>query len=241
MNAVAGSVTQAVSAVLTGAATVTSSRGGDTLSGIAAAYLGDAGAVAGDRHANKIVDPLDLPPGTSLVIPPAARERNGIAVMSTPSFAPRCEVRISGVTLAADLTDQILSLDVETDLDLAGSFSLVLRNSDNTLLDSALLDLGKTVEIHLGYGNDLSPALLGEIAAIEPSFPQDGPPTISGLRLRQVLQDAPYPARAHRVHVHQRQHHRGRDRGGQRADPGGGPDAASARAAGHRSKATWPS
>jgi phage protein D len=55
----------------------------------------------------------------------------------------------------------------------------VLRNSDNALLDSALLDLGKTVEIHLGYGSDLSPALLGEIAAIEPSFPQDGAPTIT--------------------------------------------------------------
>jgi phage protein D/phage baseplate assembly protein gpV len=99
--------------------------------------------------------------------------------MSTPVYAPRCEVRISGVTLAADLTDQILSVDVETDLDLAGSFNIVLRNSDNSLLDSALLDLGKTVEIHLGYGSDLSPALLGEIAAIEPSFPQDGPPTIT--------------------------------------------------------------
>jgi hypothetical protein len=99
--------------------------------------------------------------------------------MSTPVFAPRCEVRISGVTLAADLTDQILSVGVETDLDLAGSFNIVLRNSDNSLLDSALLDLGKTVEIHLGYGSDLTPALLGEIAGIEPSFPQDGPPTIT--------------------------------------------------------------
>jgi phage protein D/phage baseplate assembly protein gpV len=99
--------------------------------------------------------------------------------MSTPLAAPRCEVRISGVTLAADLTDQILSVEVETDLDLAGSFSIVLLNRDNTLLDSALLDLGKTVEVHLGYGSDLTPALLGEIAAIEPSFPPDGPPTIT--------------------------------------------------------------
>jgi phage protein D/phage baseplate assembly protein gpV len=99
--------------------------------------------------------------------------------MSTPLFAPRCEVRISGVTLAADLTDQILSVEVDTDLDLAGSFTVVLRNSANSLLDSALLDLGKTVEIHLGYGSDLRPALLGEIAALEPSFPQDGPPTIT--------------------------------------------------------------
>ncbi|MCX4821039.1 phage baseplate assembly protein V [Streptomyces sp. NBC_01142] len=93
-------------------------------------------------------------------------------------YAPRFDVRISGVTLAADVADQVLSLTVETDLDLAGSFSLVLRNSGNTLLDSALLDPGRTVEIHLGYGNELLPAFLGEIASVEPSFPRDGPPTI---------------------------------------------------------------
>ncbi|WP_035845065.1 phage baseplate assembly protein V [Kitasatospora azatica] len=94
-------------------------------------------------------------------------------------YAPRFELRIAGLTMAADLTEQALSLTVETDLDLAGSFHLVLRNADNTLLDSPLLDLGKTVEIHLGYGDRLTPAFLGEIAAIEPSFPQDGPPTVA--------------------------------------------------------------
>lgn len=115
--------------------------------------------------------------------------------MSAPMYAPRFEVRISGVTLAADVTDQILSMVVDTDLDLAGSFSFVLRNTGNSLLDSALLDLGKSVEIHLGYGNDLTPALLGDIYAIEPSFPQNGPPTITvsgydrSYRLRRAQQE----------------------------------------------------
>jgi phage protein D/phage baseplate assembly protein gpV len=98
--------------------------------------------------------------------------------VTEPFYAPRFEIRISGVTMAADVADQVLSLTVETDLDMAGSFSLVLRNPDNKLLDSPLIDLGKTVEIHLGYGVALEPAFLGEIAAIEPSFPQDGPATI---------------------------------------------------------------
>jgi len=98
--------------------------------------------------------------------------------MSAPPFAPNFEVRLSGVTLAADLTDNVLGLSVETDLDLAGSFSLTLRNPDNRLLDSALLEVGKNVEIHLGYGKDLTPAFLGEVASIEPSFPADGPPTV---------------------------------------------------------------
>lgn len=95
------------------------------------------------------------------------------------SLAPRFEVRLSGTTLAADLADQVQSLIVETDLDLAGTFRLVLRNADNRLLDSALLDLGKTVEIHLGYGAELEPAFLGEVAAIEPDFPAQGAPTVT--------------------------------------------------------------
>jgi phage protein D/phage baseplate assembly protein gpV len=99
--------------------------------------------------------------------------------MRTPPYAPRFQVRLSGVTLAAELSDQVLGLTVETDLDLAGSFSLTLRNADNRLLDSALLDLGKTVEIRLGYGQELVPAFLGEVAAVEPSFPADGPPTVT--------------------------------------------------------------
>ncbi|WP_328475135.1 phage baseplate assembly protein V [Actinoplanes sp. NBC_00393] len=98
--------------------------------------------------------------------------------MTTPPYAPRFEVRLSGVTMAADLAGQVLSLTVETDLDLAGSFRLTLRNPDNRLLDSALLDLGKTVEIHLGYGHELVPAFLGEVASIEPSFPADEAPTV---------------------------------------------------------------
>ncbi|MEU6885638.1 phage baseplate assembly protein V [Streptomyces viridosporus] len=95
-----------------------------------------------------------------------------------PSYAPRFDIRVSGLTMAAELADQVLGVTVETSLDLAGTFALTLHNPDNRLLDSALLEPGKTVEVHLGYGNDLKPAFLGEIAAVEPSFPAGGPPTM---------------------------------------------------------------
>ncbi|MCQ9179552.1 hypothetical protein KMT30_11030 [Streptomyces sp. IBSBF 2953] len=98
--------------------------------------------------------------------------------MSAPSCAPRCDIRVSGLTMAAELADQVLGITVETSLDIAGTFALTLRNPDNRLLDSPLLDPGRTVEVHLGYGNDLKPAFLGEIAAVEPSFPAGGPPTV---------------------------------------------------------------
>src|SRR5690349_7137118 len=97
----------------------------------------------------------------------------------TDPYAPRFDIRISGLTLAADVTSQATGLSVETNLDLAGAFNISLHNPDNTLLDSPLFDIGKTVEIHLGYGNDLKPALLGEITAIAPSFPSDGAPAVT--------------------------------------------------------------
>ena len=98
--------------------------------------------------------------------------------MGSDTYAPRFEIRVSGLTMAADVTNQALALSVETNLDLAGAFSVTLRNPDNALLDSALFDLGKTVEIHLGYGNNLTPAFLGEITSLEPSFPTDGAPAV---------------------------------------------------------------
>src|SRR6478752_2593432 len=97
----------------------------------------------------------------------------------TVPYAPRFEVRISGLTLAAEVSSQTTALSVETNLDLAGAFSLNLYNPDNTLLDSPLFDLGKTVEVHLGYGNDLLPAFHGEITAIAPSFPGEGASTVT--------------------------------------------------------------
>ena len=126
----------------------------------------------------------------------------------TVPYAPRFEVRISGLTLAAEVSSQTTALSVETNLDLAGAFSLNLYNPDNTLLDSPLFDLGKTVEVHLGYGNDLKPAFLGEITAIAPSFPGEGHRP-SPSPATKVLQDAPQPARADRAHLRQRLRARG--------------------------------
>ena len=94
-------------------------------------------------------------------------------------YAPRFQIRIAGVFLAADITNQVIRVKYDNDLDVASMFSLVMRNADNKLLDSALFDLGKTVEIHMGYGNNLQPMILGEVTSIEPEFPESGTPTIT--------------------------------------------------------------
>jgi len=93
-------------------------------------------------------------------------------------YAPRFDIRISGLTLAADISNQVISVSYDNDLDMASMFNLVVRNADNQLIDSALFDLGKNVEIYMGYGNDLQPMMLGEITSVEPSFPEGGAPTL---------------------------------------------------------------
>jgi hypothetical protein len=66
---------QGLDAVLDGSATVHVTVQGDTLSGIAAAYLGDPVHWRRIAEANGIDDPLTVPPGLSLVIPSSGPAR----------------------------------------------------------------------------------------------------------------------------------------------------------------------
>lgn len=94
-------------------------------------------------------------------------------------YAPDFLVKIQGLTLAADVTDAVIDLTYDNNLDTADMFTLQLNNADLRFTDSALFDVGKNVEISMGYIGDLHPMMLGEITAVNPSFPQSGAPTIT--------------------------------------------------------------
>lgn len=117
--------------------------------------------------------------------------------MTTALSAPRAQIRISGVALAADVEQRVLSVQYDNNLDVADMLTVVLDNSGHRFTDSPLIELGRTVELHLGYRDRLEPLMLGEIAAIEPSFPQSGAPTLSltvydrSQRLRHDVPDRP--------------------------------------------------
>lgn len=117
--------------------------------------------------------------------------------MTTAYFAPRARVDISGVTLAAEVSRHVLSVRYDNNVELADMFTVVLDNTDHRFTDSPLFEPGKDVELHMGYGDELRPMMLGEIASIEPSFPQSGAPTltVSGYdkshRLRHNVPDRP--------------------------------------------------
>jgi phage protein D len=99
--------------------------------------------------------------------------------MSQSFFAPRFDVKISGITLGADVTQRVLSATYEGSLDTADMFKIVISNPQNQFTDSALFSPGQNVELYMGYGNDLAPMMLGEITTIQPDFPADGPPMVA--------------------------------------------------------------
>jgi phage protein D/phage baseplate assembly protein gpV len=94
-------------------------------------------------------------------------------------YAPRFDIRVAGVTLAADVTQRVLSVTYDGSLDTADMFHITIANPGNQFTDSPLFSPGQEVELYMGYGADLTPMMLGEVTTIEPVFPEDGPPTIS--------------------------------------------------------------
>ncbi|SNS15243.1 LysM domain-containing protein [Geodermatophilus saharensis] len=69
VSAVATAAVGAARDVLSGSSTVHFTIAGDTLSGLAAAFLGDPALWRDIARANDLDDPFDLPPGRPLVIP----------------------------------------------------------------------------------------------------------------------------------------------------------------------------
>ena len=94
-------------------------------------------------------------------------------------YRPDFAVKIEGLTLAADVRNATRSLSYDNNIDTADMFTLQLDNAGLRFCDSALFDVGKDVEIYMGYEGELEPMMLGEITAINPSFPQSGAPTIT--------------------------------------------------------------
>lgn len=94
-------------------------------------------------------------------------------------YAPDFAVKIEGLTMAADVRNAVIDLTYDNNLDTADMFTLSLNNADMKFTDAALFNVGKNIEIHMGYVGDLRPMILGEITAIRPTFPESGAPTLT--------------------------------------------------------------
>jgi phage protein D len=94
-------------------------------------------------------------------------------------YVPDFLVKIQGLTLEADVTNAVIDLTYDHNIETADMFTLRLNNANLRFTDSALFEVGKNVEIYMGYVGDLQPMMLGEVTAVSPSFPASGVPTIT--------------------------------------------------------------
>lgn len=100
-------------------------------------------------------------------------------------YAPNYQILLDGIDILKTYPIGITSVTVEDALEGADRFSFSLNDPGAMWLDSDLFEPGKEVMIRMGYVNNLSTMIQGEISSIRSSFPRDGTPglDISGYDL----------------------------------------------------------
>lgn len=113
-------------------------------------------------------------------------------------FAPTFKVEVNGTDLAADVSKNIMTVEVTIEPSAMDHCSMTLANPFPDLRwthtsDAKLFAEGSSVRIEMGYVDRRQLMFDGEITAISPSFPESGPPTvqIEGLsRLHWLVRDS---------------------------------------------------
>jgi phage protein D len=116
--------------------------------------------------------------------------------LPTEYYAPDFKVLVEGRELDATTHGDILDLNVTMDIENLTSFDLTVNNWDDTSFDfkysdTTTFDIGKRVDIKMGYANDMRFMASGLIQSLSPRFPESGSPTlsVSGVDRRVKLRD----------------------------------------------------
>jgi phage protein D len=94
-------------------------------------------------------------------------------------IAPRWEITVEGRDVSEDVSADVLSVSFEDHATDADMVTLTLANPDNRWSDAAVFEQGNVLELAVGYGKALTPVFKGPITRPEPSFPEDGVPTLA--------------------------------------------------------------
>ncbi|MDV2996741.1 MAG: hypothetical protein N4J56_006446 [Chroococcidiopsis sp. SAG 2025] len=99
---------------------------------------------------------------------------------------PTIQVSVQGSPRQFEaIADYLETAVVTDDIEAPSMFALTLTSWDTEAgkffdwLDNDALDLGKAIEIRLGYDSDLKPLISGEITGLEPEFTPDSQPTLT--------------------------------------------------------------
>lgn len=93
-------------------------------------------------------------------------------------YAPNYSILVDGEDIFKENLIEITNVTFEDTLEGADRFSFSLSDPGAKWLDSNLFNLGKEVEIKMGYGDKLNTMMVGEIISVRPSFPSSGAPQL---------------------------------------------------------------
>lgn len=100
--------------------------------------------------------------------------------VSVPGF----EVLVNGTALPVRAAAHVVEVSVEQDTELPDMFSLTIASSDELedefewVDDEKLFAVGNSVEVKMGYADQLTSIFKGEVTALEPSFGADRLPRL---------------------------------------------------------------
>jgi len=121
---------------------------------------------------------------------------NLVPGLLTEYYAPNFKVLVEGKELDVTTHGDILDINVNMDIESLTSFDLTVNNWDDRSFDfkysdTDTFDIGKRVDIQMGYADELRFMVSGLIQSLSPRFPESGPPTlgISGVDRRVKLRD----------------------------------------------------
>ncbi|NEQ37483.1 MAG: phage late control D family protein [Okeania sp. SIO3I5] len=107
---------------------------------------------------------------------------------------PNIKILVQEKAISPELEADFISVKVSEDLEAPGMFELKfviwdLEKQEFTWIDETVFELGDSVEIQMGYNNNIETVMVGEITGLEPEFSQDTTPilVIRGHDLRHRL------------------------------------------------------
>lgn len=117
-----------------------------------------------------------------------------VADLNNP-LVPGFDVVIDGRPLAAETEAHVVGVSVDDSVDVPSMFALELSGADDAAgeqdwVDDPAFAVGKSVEVRMGYGDDLATLIKGEITSLEPEFVSHRLPvlTVRGYDRRHRLQ-----------------------------------------------------
>lgn len=96
---------------------------------------------------------------------------------------PNIKILVQGKALSPELEADFVSAKVSEDIDAPSMFDLKfvtwdIKKQQFTWIDKEVFEVGDTIEIQIGYDNNLLTVIIGEITGLEPEFSQDSTPML---------------------------------------------------------------